>query len=116
MKKVVIFVTVLSITIMLLAGCTESESARTPDQTTPSPAPVLGPTTQPPSTGLSTGTLTVFVTDAPSYQVKSVTVHFSKVEVHVVADEEGGQGDWVELELSEPDPDPDPDHAEHPPV
>ncbi|MFC1893291.1 DUF4382 domain-containing protein [Chloroflexota bacterium] len=111
MKKVFIFVTVLSITIMLLAGCTASESARTPDETapiitapasgqeTPDSTPAPGPTTQPPSSGPSTGTLTVFVTDAPSYQVNSVTVHFSSVEVHVAADEEGGQGGWIPLKL-----------------
>jgi hypothetical protein len=99
MKKVFIFMTVLSMVIMLLAGCTVLESAQTSDQT---PAP----STQTLGAGLSTGTLTVFVTDAPSYQVNSVTVHFSKVEVHVAGDEEGGQGDWKELDLYEPDPDP----------
>jgi hypothetical protein len=125
MKKIFIFITVLSITTMLLAGCTTSESAPTPDQpapiitpapgqetsdstpapdqTTPGPGQTPTPTTPPPSSVPSTGTLTVLVTDAPSYVVNNVTVHFSGVEVHRAADGSGGDVGWISLNLYEPD-------------
>jgi len=126
MKKVFIVMTVLSITIMLLAGCATSESAQTPDQTAPTiTAPAPGqespdstpapdqetPSTDPtpatpvksPRAESATGTLTILVTDAPSYVVENVTVHFSGVEVHKAADGTEGGGQWIEVPLAAPD-------------
>jgi hypothetical protein len=126
MKKVFTLITVLSITVMLLAGCAAPESAQTPDQTAPTittPAPgqespdsTPAPDQETPSTDptpaqpvkspgaeSATGTLTVLVTDAPSYVVNNVTVHFSRVEIHRSADGSGGDVGWIEVPLAAPD-------------
>jgi hypothetical protein len=126
MKRITVFLTVLVVVATLFAGCAQSDTPSiTPDQTTPETAPIPeqttpkptptpglttpdatpapGPTEQPSIPGASTGTLTVLVTDAPGYQVESVTVYFSEVEVHVAADGEGGKGGWIPLKLNVPD-------------
>ena len=118
MKRGFVFLTVLAIAAMLLAGCapsgTPSQLSETPpvpgqttpeplpipSQPTPSPIPAPGPLTPPASSGLATGTLTVLVTDAPSYTVTSVVVHFSEVWVHKAAEEEGGEGEWIQLNIT----------------
>jgi len=84
MKRGLILLTVLAVAATLLAGC----------------ALPGAPTAQPTSPGSPTGTLTVFVTDAPSYTVTSVMVHFSEVWVHKAADEEGGEGEWIQLTIT----------------
>ena len=53
MKRGFILLTVLTLAATLLAGCAPYE------------APPLDTTTQPPSPGLSTGTIKVLITDAP---------------------------------------------------
>ncbi len=121
MKKISVFLTVLVVAALLLAGCGLSEApSPIPSQTTPEPTPMPGqatpeptptpgqitpestpipsPSTKSTSSGPSTGTLTVLVTDAPSYQVVNVVVHFLKVEVHRASD-----GQWVEIPLAAPD-------------
>jgi hypothetical protein len=127
MKRGFVFITVIAVAAMLLAGCAAPAEEPTPDkiQTAPSAAPVPGetapsaaplpgettpdltpspsPVAQPPSSGPSTGTFTLFVTDAPGYQVENVTVCFSEVEVHVAADGDGIKGGWYPLGLDVPD-------------
>lgn len=48
----------------------------------------------------STGTLTVLVTDAPSYTVNSVVVHFSEVWVHKAGEGEDDEGQWIQLTIT----------------
>jgi hypothetical protein len=121
-KKAFIFVTVLSITIMLLAGCTASESTQTPDQTapvitvpepgqespdsapapdqtTPSPDPTPAPPVKLPSAESATGTIKVFVTDAlpEGYEIDAVYVNFLEVAVHMAADGPDGEAGWKTL-------------------
>ncbi len=116
MKRVFVFLTVLAVAAMLLAGCappgapsltpgptptpdpTTPEPTPTPGPTTPEPTPTPSPTTQPPSAGPSTGTIRVLVTDAPGYEVTSVVVYFSEVWVHKAADGPGGDGGWIKLQ------------------
>jgi hypothetical protein len=93
MKKGITFLTVLTIASILLGGCTQ-----TPDQTTPHLIP--SPSTQSESSSPSTGTLTVLVTDAPSYTVNSVIVHFSEVWAHKASDREDGEGEWIQLSIT----------------
>ena len=101
MKKGLMLVSVLAVVAILLAGCALTGAPSiVPDQTNTDSAPRSSPVTQPPSPGLSTGTLTVFVTDAPEYTVTSVVVHFSEVWVHRAAGEEGGEGEWIELTIT----------------
>ncbi|MFC2069206.1 DUF4382 domain-containing protein [Chloroflexota bacterium] len=115
MKRGFVFVTILAITAMLLAGCgisgapsptpsqTTPESTLTPGQITPESTSTLSPSTKSTSSRTATGTLTVLVTDAPKYEVVNVVVHFSKVEVHKAADGPEGEGEWVEIPLVAPD-------------
>ncbi len=90
MKKSLVVMTILALVTVLAAGCAEL-------------APVTPTPTQPSGPALSTGTIRVLVTDAPSYEVDNVVVHFSKVEVHKAADEPEGKGEWIELPLATPD-------------
>ena len=76
MKKWFVLLTVMAIAALLLAGCGST-----------------GPSS-------STGTLTVLVTDAPSYTVNSVVVHFSEVWVHKAAEGEDGDGKWIQLNIT----------------
>ncbi len=111
MKRITTFLTVLAVAAMLLAGCAGTPSPA-PEQTTPgitpapgtTPAPGLttpgstpapSPTAQPPSSGPSTGTLRVLVTDAPGYEVTSVVVHFTEVSVHKAGGGSEGDGGWL---------------------
>jgi hypothetical protein len=115
MKRIMVLLTVLVVVATLFTGCAQSETPPlTPDQTTPETEPTPGLTTpgatpapgpmeQPSIPGASTGTLTVLVTDAPGYEVTSVVVHFSEVWVHKAADEEGGKGGWIPVELYQAD-------------
>ena len=88
MKRGLLFLTVLAVAATLLAGCALPG------------APTPGPSTQTASSGPSTGTLTVFVTDAPSYTVTSVVVHFSEVWVHKASEGEDGEGEWIQLNIT----------------
>lgn len=88
MKRGLLFLTVLAVAATLLAGCALPGS------------PTPGPSTQPANSGPSTGTLTVFVTDAPSYTVTSVVVHFSEVWVHKASEGEDGEGEWIQLNIT----------------
>ena len=90
MKKGLVVTTILALVAVLAAGCTEL-------------APVTPAPTQPSGPALSTGTIRVLVTDAPSYEVVNVAIHFLKVEVHKAGDESGGEGEWIELPLAIPD-------------
>jgi len=97
MKRVFVFLTVLAVAAMLLAGCAQlGAPPSTPDQTIP------GLTPEQTSPESSTGTLTVFVTDAPSYTVTSVVVHFSEVWVHKAPEGEDGEGEgeWIQLNIT----------------
>jgi len=76
MKKWFVLLTVMVIAALLLAGCGST-----------------GPSS-------STGTLTVLVTDAPSYTVNSVVVHFSEVWVHKAAEGKDGDGKWIQLNIT----------------
>jgi len=76
MKKGVVLLTVMVIVALLLVGCGST-----------------GPSS-------STGTLTILVTDAPSYTVNSVVVHFSEVWVHKAAEGEDGEGEWIQLNIT----------------
>jgi len=84
MKKGFVLLTVMAIAALLLAGC----------------ASTLSPTAEPAKSAPSTGTLTVLVTDAPSYTVNSVVVHFSEVWVHKASDGEDGEGKWIQLSIT----------------
>jgi hypothetical protein len=88
MKRGLLFLTILAVAATLLAGCALPGS------------PTPGPSTQPANSGPSTGTLTVFVTDAPSYTVTSVVVHFSEVWVHKASEGEDGEGEWIQLNIT----------------
>jgi hypothetical protein len=115
MKRIMAFLAILVFITMLFAGCAQPETPPlTSDQTTPETTPVLeettpgdtatpGSTTQPASQEASTGTLTVLVTDAPSYEVVNVVVNFLRVEIHKSVDGEEGEGEWVEIPLADPD-------------
>jgi len=96
MKRGFVFLTVLVVAVMLLAGCASSATPSQFPETTPTPSP----STQPASSGPSTGTLTVLVTDAPSYTVTSVVVHFSEVWVHKASEGEDGEGEWIQLNIT----------------
>ncbi|MBA7491837.1 hypothetical protein ES702_02385 [subsurface metagenome] len=80
MKKGFVLLTVMVIAAVLLAGCAST-----------------GPSSSMPE-GTSS-TLTVLVTDAPSYVVENVTVYFDRVEVHKAAEDPDGQGVWEEISL-----------------
>jgi hypothetical protein len=115
MKRILVSLTALVLIAMLFAGCaqpgapstipdqTTPETEATPSSTTPGDTPAPGPTEQPASQEAATGTLTVLVTDAPSYEVVNVVVNFLKVEIHKSADGEEGEGEWVEIPLADPD-------------
>jgi len=85
MKRGFMFLTVVAVAATLLVGCAQPGA--------PSPRPSQS----------STGTLTVLVTDAPSYEVVNVLVHFLRVEVHKAADGTEGGGQWKEIPLAAPD-------------
>ncbi len=85
MKRGFVFLTVLAIAATLFTGCNGVG---------------VGPSTHRTSSGPSTGTLTVLVTDAPSYTVTSVVVHFSEVWVHKASDGEGDEGVWIQLDIT----------------
>lgn len=104
MKKGFALISLVAIAVLLLAGCASVGSSFAPtgstpiqEQTSPELASNPGETsqdstqgntqgvgepTQPSDSVPSTGTLTVLVTDAPSYTVTSVVVSFSEVWVH----------------------------------
>lgn len=86
MKKGLVLTTILALVAVLAAGCTEL-------------APVTPTPTQPSGPSLSTGTIRVLVTDAPSYEVVNVAIHFLKVEVHKATDESGGDEGWIPIPL-----------------
>lgn len=89
MKRVFVFLMVLAVSVMLLAGCAIPGAS----------SPTLGPTAQPSGPGI--GTIQVRVTDAlPEYIIEAVNVSFSKVEVHRAADESDGDGGWVTLNIT----------------
>jgi hypothetical protein len=121
MKRILVSLTALVLIAVLFTGCTQPgtpyavpdqttpatgatpETEATPGSTTPGDIPEPGSTAQPASQEAPTGTLTVLVTDAPSYEVVNVVVNFLKVEVHRSADGEEGEGEWVEIPLADPD-------------
>ena len=122
MKRILVSLTALVLIAVLFTGCTQPgtpyavpdqttpatgatpETEATPGSTTPGDIPEPGSTAQPASQEAPTGTLTVLVTDAPSYEVVNVVVNFLKVEIHKSADgEEEGEGEWVEIPLADPD-------------
>jgi hypothetical protein len=75
-------------------------SASPPEQITPSPAITPAPTMQQASTRPSTGTIQVFVTDAPNHNVSRVELTVSEVEVHK-AGGDGESGNWKTLDVQE---------------
>lgn len=115
MKRIMASLTALVLIAVFMAGCAQPGAPfLTPDQTTPGTEPTPGLTTpgdtappssteQPDSQEASVGTLTILVTDAPSYEVVNVVVNFLKVEVHKSVDGEDGEGEWVEIPLADPD-------------
>ncbi len=93
MKTGFVFITVLAIATMLVAGCAVPGA--------PGPAPTPGPTTPPPAPELSTGTIEIHVTDAPPREeVTSIMVTVSSVEIHkaVAEQEQLGDGDQNQLQ------------------
>jgi len=88
MKRGFVFLMVLAVADILLAGCAIPGASSS----------IPGPTAQPPSPGPSTGTIKVLVTDAPGYSVTSVKIWFSEVWLHK-ADGQGGAGGWIPLEI-----------------
>lgn len=119
MKKWLSFLVVtVIITLLLVGGCTASGSfsplpedtsteektspkmTSTPDETTKSTTKNPKPVTQPSDSVLPTGTLTVLVTDAPSYNVTSVVVNFSEVWVHKSSNGGDDKGEWIPLEIT----------------
>lgn len=124
MKRITVFMAILMVVTMLFAGCAQPgtspitpEQATTgtdsmPETTTPVDTPTSDSTaqpdsqeasaTQPAGQQTSTGTLTILVTDAPSYEVVNAVVNFLKVEVHKSADGVDGEGEWVEIPLADP--------------
>ena len=115
MKRIMAFLTVFVLIAVLFAGCAQPGASQIPpdqttpgtdsmpETTTPGATPAPGSTEQPVVQETSTGTLTILVTDAPSYEVVNVVVHFLKVEVHRSADGVDGEGEWVEIPLADPD-------------
>lgn len=84
MKKGIIFLTVLAVGTMLLTGCSNLGTSTT---------------TQGSSQTQSTGIVEVRVTDGPpGYEVQSVNITVSSVEIHRAGEEDG---DWIPLDILE---------------
>ena len=122
MKNTPKLVTLLVILSMLVVGCTtpaapsstQSPSAPVPAPTSPVPAPTSPvptptpiPTPLPPSPTALTGTLEVYVTDAPTDNISNIWVTFQEIAVHSAnqtADEDenqGEEGDWIPITFTD---------------
>jgi hypothetical protein len=90
MKRVFVAIVVFIIGAMLLTGC-DAAGYPTIDQI------VNGNTN---TSGPSTGTIEVLVTDAPNHDVSRVELTVSQVEVHKAGDD-GESGNWTVLDIQE---------------
>lgn len=80
MKRGFIFLTVLTLAAILLAGCAvPTDSSLKP--------------------GTGFGAIEVRVTDALPDNIDHVEVYFSEVSVHKAAEEPDGQGEWIDIEV-----------------
>lgn len=97
MKTSFAFMVVSVLLAMFMAGCA------VPGAPTPTPSP----TTQPPGPAVATGTIEIYVTDAPTDNISSIWVTFSEVAVHSAnqtANEDENQeeeGGWINITFSD---------------
>ncbi len=121
--KVYALIAIVGIIALLAVACGQAAPAPTPVPTsTPTPSPSPTPTPSPTPSPVLSGSLTVYVTDAPPRdEVTSIMVTVSEVQVHkAVAEQEQeqsasdnqtqeqeqqqtqeGEGEWISISLSD---------------